>query len=90
MSLPIAINGVGRIGRALIRHLASRDDLLLVAVNELAPVEQIAGLLRRDTFHGAFPGEIGTRPGSLVIDGRPVPFYSEPEISAIPWGEVGC
>ena len=46
MSMPLAINGVGRIGRALIRRIAARDDLRLVAVNDLAPADQLARMIR--------------------------------------------
>ena len=89
MPLPVAINGVGRIGRAFIRQLIDRPDLRLVATNDLAPVEQIAGLLQRDTFHGPFPGEIGVESDGLVLDGQRVPFYSEPDAASIPWQADG-
>lgn len=90
MSLPVAINGVGRIGRALIRQLTGRDDLHLVAANDTVPVEQIARLLRRDTHHGPFPCEVESGDGRLVIGGHTVPVYHEPDISRIPWRDHGA
>ena len=89
MPLRIAINGVGRIGRALVRRLVDEDDLELVAVNDLAAIEQTAQLLRRDSFLGPFPGEIGSAEGELRIDDRPVRAYREPDITRIPWQEQG-
>ena len=90
MPLPIAINGVGRIGRALIRALQTRDDLELVAVNDLADGRQIANLLARDTFHGPFPGDVAASTAGLEIDGRTVPMTNEPDPARIPWGETGA
>jgi glyceraldehyde 3-phosphate dehydrogenase len=90
MPLPIAINGVGRVGRALIRALRDREDLELVALNDLAGAAQLAQLLKRDTFHGAYPGEIAAGEGSLEIDGRAVPLTSEPNPADIPWSESGA
>ena len=58
MPVPFAINGLGRIGRGLVRVARERPDLRLVAANDAAEPEGIARLLRHDTVHGAFPGEV--------------------------------
>jgi glyceraldehyde 3-phosphate dehydrogenase len=89
MSYPVAINGVGRIGRALIRQIAARQDLRLAAVNDLAPVERLARLLARDTFLGPFPGGIDVDGGQLVVDGHPVPVYGEQDPADVPWARHG-
>ncbi len=88
--MPQAINGDGRIGRALIRRIAARDDLRLVAVNDLAPADQLARMIARDTYLGPFPGEVDAGEGLLTIDGVEVPLYRETDPSRIPWGEHGA
>ena len=85
MSIPFAINGVGRIGRALVRIASQRPALELVAVNDLGTAEQLARLLAHDSLHGQFPGEVTAEEGGLVIDGRRVAAYQEPELEKIPW-----
>ena len=90
MTLPIAINGVGRVGRALIRRLIEHPDLELVALNDLASANQLAALLARDTFHGPSPVAISAEHGSLVIAGRAVPLTHESEPAGIPWGVSGA
>ncbi|MGB6363667.1 MAG: glyceraldehyde 3-phosphate dehydrogenase NAD-binding domain-containing protein, partial [Thermoanaerobaculia bacterium] len=60
MSIRFAINGLGRIGRALVRVAAERPDLELVAVNDLGTAEQLAPLLARDSLHGRFALDVAT------------------------------
>ena len=67
MSIRFAINGVGRIGRALIRVASQRPGLRLVAINDLASAEQLARLLARDSLHGPFPGDIELSDGVRII-----------------------
>jgi glyceraldehyde 3-phosphate dehydrogenase len=90
VSLPIAINGVGRVGRALIRRLAEHPGLELVALNDLASAEQLAALLARDTFHGPSPVPVSAVGGSLVIGDRTVTLTHERDPAAIPWGDTGA
>jgi glyceraldehyde 3-phosphate dehydrogenase len=85
MSIRFAINGVGRIGRALIRVASQRPGLDLVAVNDLANAEQLAMLLAHDSLHGKFPGEVGCAGEALSIDGRMVEAFQEPDSAKIPW-----
>jgi len=85
MSIRFAINGVGRIGRALIRVANSRPALELVAINDLAPADQLAPLIARDTLHGAFPLPVTTGDGNLVIDGKEVAVFQESDPAKIPW-----
>ena len=87
MSTPFAINGLGRIGRALLRIALDRPALRLVAVNDVAGADQLSRLIARDTLHGRFPGEIGAAPGRLFIDGAEVQAFKRSEIATIPWAE---
>jgi glyceraldehyde 3-phosphate dehydrogenase len=90
VSLPIAINGVGRVGRALIRRLGEHPGLELVALNDLASAEQLAALLARDTFHGPSPVSVAATEGSLIIGGRAVGLTHERNPGAIPWSDAGA
>jgi glyceraldehyde 3-phosphate dehydrogenase len=81
----IAVNGLGRIGRALLRLAAMRGDFAVVAVNDLAPVAQLLPLIRRDSVHGHFPGTVELRDDALVLAGREVRVCRERDPAAIPW-----
>lgn len=85
----IGINGFGRIGRMVFRAAEGRDDLEVVAVNDLLPIDHLAYLLKYDSVHGAFAGEVTTEPGALNVGGRKVLAFEEKEPSAIRWGEAG-
>ncbi len=85
MPIPFALNGVGRIGRALVRVVTRRPGLELVAVNDLASAPQLANLLARDTVHGPFAGKVEAAGDSLLIDGRRIPVFNEPDPGRIPW-----
>ena len=88
MPTPFAINGFGRIGRALARIAHTRTDLELVAINDIAPVEQLARLLARDSVHGPFPGRVEVQGDALVVDGRPIPTFRHPAPQDIPWQDT--
>ena len=66
----VAINGLGRIGRAALKILLDADGLDLVAVNDIADVDNLAYLLKYDTVYGRYPREVSAAEGALVIDGR--------------------
>ncbi len=87
MPVRFAINGLGRMGRALFRVAWRRPGLEIVAVNDLGTAEQLAGLLARDTLHGPFPGEVRAEARALVVDGRRVAVCNESEPADIPWLE---
>jgi glyceraldehyde 3-phosphate dehydrogenase len=84
----VAINGMGRIGRALTRMILDEPSLDLVAMNDLVSAENIAYLLRYDTVYGRFdrPVEHGDR--ELVIDGTVYPLYSERDPAKLPWKDL--
>ncbi len=85
MPTRFAINGLGRIGRALLRIAWRRGDLELVAVNDIGTAEQLGGLLARDSLHGPFDGEVVAEEDALLIDGRRIAAFQEPQAEKIPW-----
>jgi len=87
----IAINGFGRIGRLVFRAiLEQHPELQVVAVNDLAPPETNAHLLRYDTNYGRFPRKVGVEGNNLNVDGHVVRVFAERDPALIPWGEVGA
>jgi|CXWL01.1.fsa_nt_gi glyceraldehyde 3-phosphate dehydrogenase len=84
----IAINGFGRIGRAFVRQAWAREELEIVAVNDLGSHENLAYLLKYDTVYRRAPFEVSTKDGNLVVDGKEVKFFSEKEPSALPWKDL--
>ena len=90
MSVRVAINGFGRIGRTVTRIAHERDsDLEIVAINDVPDAATLAALLRRDSIFGAFPGTVIAGDGGIDIDGRSVRVLSEPSPAALPWQELG-
>lgn len=89
MTLRIGINGFGRIGRAIARIAATRDDVSIVAINDLTDIETLAHLLRFDSVHGRFSGQVEVRDGSLVLDGTAVRTTAETDPEKLAWGDVG-
>ncbi len=89
MPLRFAINGLGRIGRALLRVAHSRPELELVAVNDLGSADQLARLLARDSVHGPFDAQVESHVGALIINERRITVFNRAELADIPWPEVG-
>ena len=85
----IAINGLGRIGRAALKILAEADGLDVVAVNDLIPPDNLAYLLRYDTVYGRYGGAIAAEDATLVVRGRSIPVFAEKDPSSLPWSELG-
>jgi glyceraldehyde 3-phosphate dehydrogenase len=85
----VAINGLGRIGRAALKILLDSDGLEVVAVNDIAAADNLAYLLKYDTVYGRYHRQVGASDGALVVDGRRIPVFSEPDPSALPWGDLG-
>ena len=85
MTLRFAINGFGRVGRALARIAESRPGIELVAVNDQAEAEVLASLLRRDSLHGVFPKDVESEPGALRLGGRTIRLSHRTAPSAIDW-----
>jgi glyceraldehyde 3-phosphate dehydrogenase len=89
MACRIGINGLGRIGRMVLRHTLSMPDVEVVAINDLANLGNLASLVKYDSVHGGFSGEVSHRNGALQVNGKAVHFFSEKEPAKIPWGMAG-
>jgi len=89
MPLRFGINGLGRIGRALLRIAHGRQDLQLAAVNDVVPPEVLARLLARDTVHGPFAAQVQAAEGELAIDGGLVPVFQETDPARVDWSRHG-
>jgi glyceraldehyde 3-phosphate dehydrogenase len=91
MTVKVAINGFGRIGRNILRAIveSGRRDIEVVAVNDLGPVETNAHLLRFDSVHGRFPSEVGVEGDSLVVDGRRIRVTAIKNPAELPHRELG-
>ena len=82
----IAINGFGRIGRLAFRQLVSRPNFQVVSINDLTDVETLAHLLKYDSIHGLFPGEVSVSNGNLVVNGSEIQISAERNPADLPWG----
>ena len=91
MSLRVAINGFGSIGRLVLRAAkqAGRTDLDFVAVNDLTDNKTLAHLLKYDSVHRAYPGTVEATEAGLVVDGDEIKVFSERDPSNLPWKEMG-
>ena len=91
MTVRVAINGFGRIGRNVLRAIAEsgRKDVEVVAANDLGPVETNAHLLRYDSVHGRFPKEVTVKGDSISIDGKAIKITAERDPSKLPWKDLG-
>ncbi len=92
MTYNIAINGYGRIGRAILRaYYASnlRKKLRIKAINEIAGIEEIAYLTKYDSTYGTFDAAVDYDENALYVNGDIIPIYSHREISPLPWSDLG-
>jgi len=90
MAIKIGINGFGRIGRLVFRAAASRDDLEIVAINDLIDVDYMAYMLKYDSTHGRFDGSVDVVDGKLVVNGKEVRVTAERDPANLAWGDVGA
>lgn len=86
----IGINGFGRIGREVFRVAFTNPEVEVVAINDLGDAETLAHLLKYDSVHGIFPHEVAAEAGCLVVDGKKVTVFAEPDPAKIAWGSVGA
>ncbi len=89
-NLKIGINGFGRIGRLVFRATVQRDNVDVVAINDLLDVEHLAYLLEYDSVHGKFDGTIEIKDGNLVVNGKTVRITAERDPKNLKWDEVGA
>lgn len=86
MAIKLAINGFGRIGRLAFRvAIARKDKFDFVGINDLMDVKTLAHLLKYDSVHGKFPGEIGVEDDAIIVDGVRIKISAEKDLSGLPW-----
>jgi glyceraldehyde 3-phosphate dehydrogenase len=84
----IAINGFGRIGRLVFRVAASRENIQVVGINDLVDVEYMAYMLKYDSTHGNFDGEVSVKDGNLIVNGNTIRVTSERNPADLKWNEI--
>lgn len=89
MSVKVAINGFGRIGRLALRRIQSVEGIEVVAINDLTPVNQLVHLLKYDTTQGRFNGEVSEGEGTIVVNGKEIKAFANANPTELPWGELG-
>ena len=89
MTVSIAINGFGRIGRMVFRQAVLMDDVTISAVNAGYPAETLAHLIKYDTNHGTFSGEVKAEENALVVNGKRIQLVNERNPLELPWEEMG-
>ena len=91
MAVRVAINGFGRIGRNILRAIveSGRKDIVVVAANDLGPVETNAHLLRYDSVHGRFPAEVKVEGDAIVVGPHKIRITAVKDPAALPWKELG-
>ena len=88
--IKIGINGFGRIGRLAFRSAIKRGTIQIVAINDLLDVEYLAYLLKYDSVHGKFDGEVSIKDGHLIVNGQTIRITAEKNPAAIKWNEAGA
>jgi glyceraldehyde 3-phosphate dehydrogenase len=90
MAIQVGINGFGRIGRAFVRRALERDDIEVVAVNDITDARTLAHLLEFDSTYGRLGAEVGHTEESIIIDGSPIRVLSSRDPADIDWGRLGA
>ena len=85
--IKVAINGFGRIGRVSLRVIFERNDIEVVAINDLADARTLAHLLKYDSVHRRFPGEVIVDGNSIIVNGKSIPVTAEKDPSKLNWGK---
>ena len=89
MSIKVAINGFGRIGRCALRAAFNDDAFDFVAINDLTDSKTLGHLFKYDSVHGRFNGALEVGESSLTLDGKTIPIFAEPNPAKLPWKELG-
>ncbi|MCK5818576.1 MAG: type I glyceraldehyde-3-phosphate dehydrogenase [Psychromonas sp.] len=89
MTTKVGINGFGRIGRFVFRASIARDDIEVVAINDLIDVEYMAYMLKYDSTHGRFNGSVEVKNGHLIVNGKTVRVTAERDPASLKWDAVG-
>src|SRR5215203_6329960 len=89
MTAKVAINGLGRIGRAALKLILDTPELELVAVNDIGSLENMAYLIKYDTVYGRYEKDVDAADGALVVDGEHIRYLSERDPARLPWSDLG-
>ena len=89
MAIKIGINGFGRIGRLVFKRAVSDPDIEIAGINDITDAETLAHLLKYDSVHGVFPGEVHADGGNIVVDGNSIPVTAIRNPAEIPWNDYG-
>ena len=89
MTIKVGINGFGRIGRNVFRVIAEREGIDVVAINDLADARTLSMLLKYDSVHGRFDGDIEAKEDAIVVKGKEVKLTKEKDPARLPWKELG-
>jgi glyceraldehyde 3-phosphate dehydrogenase len=89
MAINVGINGFGRIGRLFLRATIDHPDIQIMAINDLTDAKTLAHLLKYDSVHGAFSGEVNIRNGQLQINGQLIEILGEKTPKDLPWNSLG-
>ena len=87
--IPVGINGFGRIGRLVFRAAINRGGVDIRGINDLTDAKTLAHLLKYDSNHGRFDGDVNAEGDNLVVNGTKIPIYSERDPARLPWKKVG-
>ena len=89
--IKVGINGFGRIGRFVFRAAQTRNDIQIVGINDLCPVDYLAYMLKYDTMHGQFDGtiEANVEKSQLIVNGKTIRVTAEKNPADLKWNEVG-
>ena len=88
MTVRVGINGFGRIGRMVFRAARDFDDVEIVGINDLLEPDYLAYMLKYDSVHGRFPGEVAIEGGALIVDGSSIRLTAERDPAALNWGDL--
>lgn len=89
-TIKVGINGFGRIGRLVFRAMTERDNIEVVGINDLINAEYMAYMLKYDSVHGIFPGEVSVEGNDLVVNGKKIRVTAEKDPSNLKWNEIGA
>ena len=91
MAIKVGINGFGRIGRMVFRAVHKEfKDIEIVGINDLLDAEYLAYMLKYDSVHGRFDGEVSAEPGAMIVDGKKIRLTAERDPADLKWGDVGA
>ena len=89
MSVKVAINGFGRIGRLAFRQMFAAEGYEVVAINDLTSPKMLAHLLKYDSAQGRYGKSVQATEDSIIVDGKEIKIYAEKDAVNLPWGQIG-